>query len=69
MTDGAAARPRARAPAAAVAQASLAAFAIVLALLVLQLRAGRDPALGPGRAAAPRAGGRRRGACSSGAWS
>lgn len=51
MTDRPARRPR-RPGLGAVAQASLAAFAIVLALLVLQLRAGRDPALGPGRRAA-----------------
>lgn len=39
----------------AVGAASLAAFAVVFALLVAQMRLGRDPALGAGRAAAPAA--------------
>jgi hypothetical protein len=37
----------------AVGAASLAAFVVVLALLVAQMRLGRDPVLGAGRAAAP----------------
>src|SRR5436309_9113429 len=50
MTETPRVRRRPRAP--AVAVATLAAFLVVLTLLVVQLRAGRDPALGAGTAPA-----------------
>lgn len=54
MTEAPARRAPKRPSAWPVAAGSLALFAVVLAFLALQLKAGRDPALGAGRPQPPK---------------